>query len=132
MARGVQEMVSEALESVEPISVQAAKQEIDSGTADLVVDVREPNEFDQGHLPGAINVPRGMLELRADSESPVAHPRLSANRDARLIVYCLKAPGARCVLAAETLGRMGYSNVVAMQGGLEEWRAAGLDKREEP
>jgi rhodanese-related sulfurtransferase len=132
MARGVHEMLEEALESVEPISVQAARQEIDDSAADLVVDVREPNEFDQGHLPGAINVPRGMLELRADPESPVAHPRLSANKDARVIVYCLKAPGARCVLAAETLGRMGYSNVVAMQGGLEEWRAAGLDEPPPP
>jgi rhodanese-related sulfurtransferase len=126
MARGVQQMLEEALESVEPISVQAVRQELDSGAAGLVVDVREPNEFDQGHLPGAINVPRGMLELRADAESPVAHPRLSTDKDARVIVYCLKAPGARCVLAAETLGRMGYSNVVAMQGGVEEWRAADL------
>jgi rhodanese-related sulfurtransferase len=126
MARGVQQMLEEALESVEPISVQAVRQELDSGAAGLVVDVREPNEFDQGHLPGAINVPRGMLELRADPESPVAHPRLSTDKDARVIVYCLKAPGARCVLAAETLGRMGYSNVVAMQGGVEEWRAADL------
>jgi rhodanese-related sulfurtransferase len=49
-----------------------------------------------------------------------------------MIVYCLKAPGARCVLAAETLGEMGYTNVVAMQGGLEEWRASGLDKSPEP
>ena len=132
MARGVHEMVEEALRSVEPISVQDAKQEIDSGTAGLVVDVREPNEFEQGHLPGAINVPRGVLELRADIGSPVAHPRLTADRDARMIVYCLKAPGARCVLAAETLGEMGYTNVVAMQGGLEEWRAAGLDRPSEP
>ena len=76
MARGVHEMVEDALRTVEPISVQDAKQEIDSGTAGLVVDVREPNEFEQGHLPGAINVPRGLLELRADIGSPVAHDRL--------------------------------------------------------
>jgi rhodanese-related sulfurtransferase len=120
-------MVTEALETVEPISVEAAKQEIDEGRASLVVDVREPGEFEKGHLPGAINVPRGMLELRADAGSPAASDELTANRDSRIIVYCLKAPGARCVLAAETLGRMGYSNVVAMQGGLEGWRAAGLD-----
>src|SRR4051794_19147211 len=106
-------MIEEALQTVRPISVRDTKQEIDSGTAAVVLDVREPNEFEQGHLPGAINVPRGMLELRADAESPVAHPRLTADPDARLIVYCLKAPGARCVLAAETLGRMGYTNVAA-------------------
>lgn len=128
MAQGVQDMLQEALGSVETIAVTEVRRDIDSGAADLVVDVREPNEFDQGHLPGAINVPRGMLELRADPASPVAHPRLTSDRNARIVVYCLKSPGARCVLAAETLGRMGYSNVVAMQDGLEEWRAAGLDK----
>jgi rhodanese-related sulfurtransferase len=67
-----------------------------------------------------------MLELRADPDSPATDPALSANKDARVIVYCLKAPGARSVLAAQTLGNMGYSNVAAMRGGLEEWRAEGL------
>src|SRR4051794_29951443 len=122
MSLGVREMVQDALHMVDTISVEAAKAEIDEGTASLVVDVREPNEFDRGHLPGAINVPRGLLELRADASSPVADPELTARREARIVVYCLKAPGARCVLAAETLGRMGYSNVAAMQGGLEEWQ----------
>jgi len=124
MSLGVQELVQDALRRVDTISVETAKAEMDAGTASLVVDVREPNEFDQGHLPGAINIPRGLLELRADAASPVAHPRLTESQEARIVVYCLKAPGARCVLAAETLGRMGYSNVVAMQDGLEGWRAA--------
>jgi rhodanese-related sulfurtransferase len=56
----------------------------------------------------------------------VTDPALSANKDARVIVYCLKAPGARSVLAAQTLGNMGYSNVAAMRGGFEEWQAEGL------
>ena len=51
---------------------------------------------------------------------------LSADKDARVVVYCLKAPGARSLLAAQTLGQMGYSNVRCMRGGLEEWRAEGL------
>lgn len=124
MSLGVQEMVRDALQTVDTISVETARAEMDAGTASLVVDVREPNEFDRGHLPGAINVPRGLLELRADAASPVAHPELTASQEARIVVYCLKAPGARSVLAAETLARMGYSNVVAMQDGLEGWRAA--------
>ena len=124
MSLGVREMVKDALQTVDTISVEAAKAEIDEGTASIVVDVREPKEFDKGHLPGAINVPRGLLELRADASSPVALPELTASQEARIVVYCLKAPGARSVLAAETLGRMGYSNVVAMQDGLEGWRAA--------
>jgi len=123
---GVKEMMQEALASVEAISAQDVREALDSGQVDLVIDVREPKEWDGGHLPGAVNVPRGMLELRADPESPAADPTLSADKDARVIVYCLKAPGARSVLAAQTLGNMGYSNVAAMRGGFEEWQAEGL------
>ncbi len=126
MAMGVKEMMQEALASVEAISAQDVREALDSGQVDLVIDVREPKEWDGGHLPGAVNVPRGMLELRADPESPAADPTLSADKDARVIVYCLKAPGARSVLAAQTLGNMGYSNVAAMRGGFEEWQAEGL------
>ena len=126
MAMGVKEMMQEALASVEAISAQDVREALDSGQVDLVIDVREPKEWDGGHLPGAVNVPRGMLELRADAESPAADPTLSADKDARVIVYCLKAPGARSVLAAQTLGSMGYSNVAAMRGGFEEWQAEGL------
>jgi rhodanese-related sulfurtransferase len=126
MAMGIKEMVQEALGSVEAVSAQEVREGLDGGKVDLVIDVREPKEWEGGHLPGAVNVPRGMLELRADPESPATDPALSGNRDARVIVYCLKAPGARSVLAAQTLGSMGYSNVAAMRGGFEEWRAEGL------
>ena len=126
MAKGLKDMVEEASGTVEVISAPAVQDGLDKGEVDVVLDVREPSEWGEGHLPGATNVPRGMLELRADPESPVTDPALSANRDARVIVYCLKAPGARSLLAAETLGRMGYTNVAAMRGGLEEWRSAGL------
>jgi rhodanese-related sulfurtransferase len=126
MSMGVREMVQEALASIEAVSARDVRDSLDSGQVDLVVDVREPKEWEGGHVPGAINVPRGMLELRADPESPATDPTLSADKDARVIVYCLKAPGARSVLAARTLGSMGYSNVAAMRGGFEEWQAEGL------
>jgi rhodanese-related sulfurtransferase len=126
MSLGVKEMMAEALASVEGVSAKAVQEALEGGTIDMLVDVREPNEWSEGHLPGAVNVPRGMLELRADPESPAADPALSADKDARVIVYCLKGPGARSVLAAQTLAKMGYSNVAAMRGGFEEWRAEGL------
>jgi rhodanese-related sulfurtransferase len=126
MALGLKDMVAKALETVEGISAGSVREGLDSGEVDLVIDVREPNEWNAGHIPGAINVPRGMLELRADPDSPAADPALSANRDARVIVYCLKAPGARSLLAAQTLATMGYSNVAAMRGGFEEWRSEDL------
>jgi rhodanese-related sulfurtransferase len=126
MAMGLKDMVQEALGSVEAVSAAAVKEGLDRGEVDLVLDVREPNEWADGHVPGAMNVPRGVLELRADPDSPATDPALSANKDARVVVYCLKAPGARSLLAAQTLARMGYSNVAAMRGGFEEWRAEGL------
>jgi len=126
MPLGLKDMVAKALETVEGISARSVREGLDSGEVDIVIDVREPNEWNAGHIPGAINVPRGMLELRADPESPAADPALSTKRDARVIVYCLKAPGARSLLAAQTLATMGYSNVAAMRGGFEEWRAEDL------
>jgi rhodanese-related sulfurtransferase len=126
MPLGLSEMVEKAIAKVEAISAQDVRAGLDSGEVDLVIDVREPNEWSEGHIPGAINVPRGMLELRADPDSPAADPALSANKDARVVVYCLKAPGARSLLAAQTLGTMGYSNVAAMRGGFGEWRAEQL------
>ena len=126
MAMGVEEMMQEALASVEAVSAHDVREGLEGGRVDLVIDVREPKEWEGGHLPGSINVPRGMLELRADPESPATDPALSADKDARVVVYCLKAPGARSVLAAQTLGSMGYSNVAAMRGGFEEWQAEGL------
>jgi rhodanese-related sulfurtransferase len=126
MSFGLKEMVQEARASVEEVSVQDANEGMRDGKVHMLIDVREPFEWDKGHLPDAVNVPRGLLELRADPDSPVTNPELSGNKDARVIVYCTKAPSARSMLAAQTLGRMGYSNVAALRGGLEEWQSAGL------
>jgi rhodanese-related sulfurtransferase len=123
---GLKEMIQEARVSVEEVSVHDAHDGMQNGSVHLLIDVREPFEWDKGHLPDAANVPRGLLELRADPESPVTNPELSGNKDARVIVYCTKAPSARSMLAAQTLARMGYSNVAALRGGLEEWQAPGL------
>jgi rhodanese-related sulfurtransferase len=126
MAFGLMQMIQEARASVKEVSVEDAHEGLRTGDVHMLIDVREPFEWDKGHISDAVNVPRGLLELRADPESPVTNPDLSENRDARVILYCTKAPSARSMLAAQTLGRMGYSNVAALRGGLEEWKAAGL------
>jgi len=126
MVFGLKEMIQEARSSVREVSVQDADEGLRSGEVHMLIDVREPWEWDKGHISDAVSIPRGLLELRADPESPVTNPELSANKDARVIVYCTKAPSARSMLAAQTLGRMGYSNVAALRGGLDEWNAAGL------
>jgi rhodanese-related sulfurtransferase len=121
MATGLKEMIHEAAGSVDDISAADLQRALDRGEVDLVIDVREPGEWSEGHIPGAMHVPRGMLELRAASDSPVAEPKLTERRDARIVTYCLKRPGARSLLAARTLAQMGYANVAAMRGGLSEW-----------
>ena len=126
MAFGLKEMIQEARSSVQEVSVQDAHEGLRSGEVHMLIDVREPWEWDKAHISDAVSIPRGLLELRADPESPVTNPDLSGDKDARLILYCTKAPSARSMLAAQTLGRMGFSNVAALRGGLEEWQAEGL------
>ena len=123
---GVRQMVEGAKGQVAAVSPLELKERIDRGEVDLIVDVREGDEYRAGHLPDAINVPRGVLELNADPSLPATNPALSANPEGRVVVYCTKAPGFRSLTAAGTLGRMGYSNVVAMPEGLDGWSGAGL------
>ncbi len=87
-------------------------------TAATLLDVREPGEFESGHLPGARNIPRGVLEFQLD-----AHPEL-AERATPLVIYCRS--GGRAALAAQSLKRLGYANVQSIAGGIEAWQQAGL------
>ena len=126
MAVGLKEMITEAQAAVQSLSPSEVKERLDRGEVNLVVDVREPGEWEKGHVPDAVNMPRGLLELKADDASPVADPTLSGKRDAQIVVYCTKAPGARSLFAAQTLARMGFTNVYAMSAGLDGWQEAGL------
>ncbi|OSZ75854.1 rhodanese-like domain-containing protein [Hydrogenophaga sp. IBVHS1] len=85
--------------------------------ADIVIDVREPDEYAAGHLAGAINIPRGLLEFKLSST-----PTLE-RRDLNVVLYC-KTSG-RAALAAVAMQSMGYLNVVSVAGGFEAWVAAG-------
>jgi molybdopterin/thiamine biosynthesis adenylyltransferase/rhodanese-related sulfurtransferase len=83
----------------------------------VVLDVREPDEYDQGALPGAVHIPRGHLESQVEGRI--------IDRDAPVIVYC--AGGVRSAFAAETLGELGYTNVVSMAGGFGRWKDEGRE-----
>ena len=113
------QIVAEARKNVPEITVTQTREELDQGQASLLLDVREPAEWEKGHIPGALLAPRGMLEWYADPTTPYAKPELTTKRDARIIVAC--ASGGRSMLAAETLKKMGYTNVVSMAGGFNEW-----------
>lgn len=116
------DLVAAARGQVENLSPAAVAVELDAGDA-VLLDVREPAERDdQGVIAGAVHVPRGMLEFRADPSSPAHIPDLSPER--RVIVHC--ASGGRSALAAATLAAMGYRDVAHLDGGLAAWREAGL------
>ena len=88
----------------------------DPGNA-VVIDVREPAEFESGHLPGAVNIPRGVLEFKLSND-----PALCA-RELNIVLYC-KTSG-RAALAACSLQAMGYRHVQSLAGGFDAWSAAG-------
>lgn len=87
-------------------------------SADAIIDVREADEYAAGHLPGAINIPRGLLEFKLSGM-----PALD-QRDLSVVLYC-KTSG-RSALAANSMQTMGYLNVVSMAGGFDAWVEAGL------
>lgn len=92
----------------------------------VLIDVREPGEYAAGHLPGAVNLPRGVLEFAIE-----AHPALAceasptlADRSRHLVVYCLT--GGRAALATDSLQRLGFTRIECLNGGFKAWKEAGL------
>ncbi len=102
---------------------KARIREVDTATAAaemgepgaVVLDVREPDEYEQGALPGAIHIPRGHLESQVEGRV--------TDHDAHLVVYC--AGGTRSAFAADTLGQLGYTDVVSVVGGFNKWKDEG-------
>ena len=122
-AKSASQIVAEARQTVPELTVAQAKEELEQGHVNLVLDVREPAEWEKGHIPGVLLAPRGMLEWYADPTTPYAKPELTTQRDARIIVTC--ASGGRSMLAAQTLRKMGYTNVVNMAGGFKNGASKG-------
>jgi len=126
MTETLTSMIAAAREEAREVPPAEASEAAGRGALQLIIDVREPKEFGDGHVPDAVNIPRGVLELRADPASPVADSALTGARSARILVYCTKGPGFRSLLSAQTLMQMGYENVEVLAGGLAAWDEAGL------
>jgi rhodanese-related sulfurtransferase len=89
---------------------------MDAGEQFLLVDVREDNEWQRGHIPGAVHMGRGIIERDIEEAVP--------DHAAKLVLYC--GGGFRSALAADNLQKMGYTNVISMDGGWRGWNEAGL------
>ncbi|MFU8788981.1 MAG: rhodanese-like domain-containing protein [Methylobacter sp.] len=109
------DLVAQAKQNIVEIDIDAAKNTLGSS---LVLDVRELAEYTAGHLPGAFNIPRGVLEFKIGT-----HPDFQDKQDAHIIVYCQS--GGRSALATEVLNKIGFNNAVSMAGGFKAWTDNG-------
>ena len=116
MQRTFKDIMNDARKIVPEATVDQVKQRLaGNGKQVHLIDVREKEEYREGHLPGSVSVPRGFLEMQIEEKVP--------DRDAEMIVYC--QGGTRSLIAGKILKDMGYTNVVSMAGGFGAWKGAG-------
>ncbi len=118
--QAVQQLIAKAKSQVRTVDMATFKSSLDKKSVGLLIDVREPEEYAAGHIPDAINIPRGVIELRIWPH--VGFPD-KTDLNKQLTLYC--GSGARCVLAAKSLQDLGFSNVTAVDMRIAEWVKAG-------
>jgi adenylyltransferase/sulfurtransferase len=111
------ELVARVKEEIDEISTIEAHERLESSESPLFVDVREPDEWEEGHIPGALYTGRGRLEQRIEGLVP--------DKSRPLVVYC--SGGFRSAFAAKTLAELGYENVVNLAGGFSDWKRNGFE-----
>jgi len=109
-------IVDDARSRVRETNVNEVKQKIDRGDKFLLIDVREESEYAKDHLPGAIHLGKGIIERDVEARVP--------DTGSLMILYC--GGGFRSALAADNLQKMGYTNVISMDGGIRDWREKGF------
>ena len=108
-------IVDDAKKRVRETTVDEVKAMLDKGDKFVLVDVREDSEYEKDHLPGAIHLGKGVIERDIEARIP--------DTETPLVLYC--GGGFRSALAADNLQKMGYTNVISMDGGVREWRGKG-------
>jgi molybdopterin/thiamine biosynthesis adenylyltransferase/rhodanese-related sulfurtransferase len=116
MATTYKQIMEDARRQVPEVSVEDVRGRVVQSDGAVLLDVREKDEYRDGHLNGAISLPRGFLEMRVEETIP--------DKQTPIIAYC--AGGTRSLIAARTLKEMGYGNVVSMTGGFTAWKNAGM------
>ncbi|MDQ6748443.1 MAG: molybdopterin-synthase adenylyltransferase MoeB [Candidatus Dormibacteraeota bacterium] len=115
------DLLAQAKKEIKEAPPEEVKVRLEQPAPPVLIDVREPDETDQGVIPGAVVIPRGFLEMRVEDKVP--------QRDAPVVLYC--AGGSRSALAAKSLADLGYSDVTSMSGGFNAWKERGF-KFEQP
>jgi rhodanese-related sulfurtransferase len=110
------QMIAEAKTRIREVSTKDVQQRIAKGEPIVLLDIREANEWNLGHIPNAVYLSRGVLETTIEARVP---------REAVVVLYC--ASGNRSALAAVTLQEMGYEHVTSMAGGFRDWVGIGGD-----
>ena len=111
----IPQIIGEARSQTTEVTVDGVKKDIDTGRNFVLLDVRTSEEFKAGHLPNAVNIPRGTLEFMIGKHYPQKH--------VEIVVYC--RTDARAALCAKTLSDMGYTNVMNLKGAFKAWGEAG-------
>ena len=109
------QLVAEAMAQIQQIDIAGTGAHLANSGA--VIDVREPGEYQAGHLPGAVNIPRGVLEFKIGDNTALT------NKDLPIVLYC--KTGGRAALSAVNLQRMGYTQVRSLTGGFDGWVSGG-------
>jgi rhodanese-related sulfurtransferase len=115
-AAGFLAIVNDAKSRVKEADFRDIKKRLDAGEKMIIVDTREDNEWARGHIPNAIHLGKGIIERDVEKTIP--------DKNAPLVLYC--GGGFRSALAADNLQKMGYKNVISMDGGWRGWTEAGF------
>ncbi|ANH13124.1 TPA: rhodanese-like domain-containing protein [Legionella pneumophila] len=114
-SQGFLKLVAEAKKRINEISPQILKSKIDNNEKLIIIDVRETNEWETGKIPNAIHLSKGIIERDIE--------KIITDNQSNIVVYC--SGGYRCALVADSLQKMGYTNVFSLDTGLQGWLDAG-------
>jgi len=113
--KSYQQLVMAAYQQFPQVAPADLQARLSAGEQIVVIDVREPEEFARGKIPGSYTIPRGLLEMQVDGRLP---------HDTTVVLYC--AGGGRSALACRSLAEMGYEKVENLEGGFQKWTGSGL------
>ncbi|MHB1952067.1 MAG: rhodanese-like domain-containing protein [Acidiferrobacteraceae bacterium] len=125
MAKSLKDLVREARSRIQEVSPHDLQDAREHETDMVLIDVREPAEFERRRLPGALLIPRGTLEASADPDYRHHVDALCNARNRRVVLYCQS--GGRSAMAADVLQQMGFEDVWSLAGGIELWTSEGYE-----